>query len=123
MAVLHMDSLVYETNAQAVLDALETLPEGIDEAYDSALNRMGSQGKKAFEQAKRTIMWVVSTQRPLHLDEFNHALTIKAGKTSISKLEVEKGERFVSKCAGLVVVEKGSKLVRLVRKCSVIFAL
>lgn len=117
MAVLHMDSLVTKSNPTAILEAIKTLPQGIDAAYDQAIERMKSQSDEQWERAQLALVWTVHAQRPLHLEEFNHALTIRNGKPSISEFDVEDGEMFVSACAGLVIVEKGSQLVRLVRKC------
>lgn len=116
LAKLHMDSLMSETSGRGVLEALKTLPSGLDEAYDKALARIESQGPKSQSKARLALMWTVYAMRPLHLEELNHALTIRANQAIIEDLDVEDGELFVSQCAGLVLIDHESQLVRLVRK-------
>ena len=114
MARLHMDSLKSQTTVKGVAQALDNLPGGLDAAYDQAVQRM--RDGKQWDLAELALTWTVHARRPLHLNEFNHALSIKAGMTEIDEDEIQDGEMFVSECAGLVVIEKGSLLVRLVHE-------
>ena len=112
MAVLHLNSLTTQTSPLDFRRALHKLPDGIDAAYDQTIQRI--KERQQWELAELALTWTVLAQRPLHIDEFNHALTIKAGMSIIDPEAVQIGEIFVSECAGLVVVEDGSQLVRLV---------
>lgn len=121
MAVLHMESLAKKTNVAAVRRALDSLPAGLEGAYDDALKRI--QDGRQWDLARLAIIWTVQAQRPLHLAELNQALTIKSGSRFIDEDEVEDGVMFVSECEGLVIIEQGSKLVRLVRKSTVLVSI
>ena len=114
MARLHMNSLKAQTTVGDVRRALETLPKGLDDTYDQTVQRM--QDGRQWELAKQALMWTVQARRPLHLNEFNHALTIQSGMLEIDEDDIQDGEMFISECAGLVIVDKGSLLVRLVHE-------
>ncbi|KAK3707030.1 hypothetical protein LTR37_012362 [Vermiconidia calcicola] len=114
LAVLHMDSLAGQSKPNAMRKALKMLPEGLDAAYDQAVQRM--KDFKDWTRARSALTWIVQAQRPLHIEEFSHALSIESGMTSLDKGDVEVGEVFVDECAGLVVIEPGSQLVRLVHE-------
>jgi hypothetical protein len=116
MAQLHLNSLASMSNRKQVSDAVERLPEGLDETYNEAMGRIRGQRKYDRELAERALPWIVNARRPLSLDELRHALAVRPGSTALDPEALDNAEIYTSICAGLVVVDNGSGVVRLVRK-------
>ena len=55
LAVLHLDSLLTKTNPAAVIKAINSLPQGIEGAYDQAMERIRAQGVEERERAELTL--------------------------------------------------------------------
>ncbi|KAJ7444312.1 ankyrin repeat-containing domain protein [Mycena latifolia] len=115
LAKLHMDSLRCERSIEAVRAALKNLPKDLSDTYDDAMKRIESQDQEDREMAHSTLMWVMHAQRPLEVPELQTAFAIadtanQLGKDS-STIDIE---ILLSVCAGLVVVDGHSSVVRLV---------
>jgi len=116
LARLHMDSLVGKLSTAEVLSALEILPEGMDDTYDEAMERIGRQVDNDKELAKRVLSWLTYLVRPLSLRELQHALAVVPNTTNINPNAIIDEEILTSVCAGLVVVDQERNVIRLVRK-------
>lgn len=113
---LHMDSLVNHTNSSAVHSALETLPAEVNATYDIAMERITSQDDIDRKLAERVLSWITYAYRPLSLKELQHALAVSPGMTVMNSDAFEHELILTSVCAGLVVIEEGTSIVRLVRE-------
>ena len=116
LAKLHMDSLAGHSNRGAVRNALETLPAEVDATYDVAMERIGRQGEYDKKLAERVLSWITFAYRPLSLKELQTALAISASTTIINSDDFEDELILTSVCAGLVVIDETSNIIRLVRK-------
>jgi hypothetical protein len=116
MAALHMDSLVGKSNIRAVRNALEKLPAGVNATYDEAMERIRGQGEEDKNLADRVLFWIVYARRRLSLKELQHALTVSPGMTEMDTDAIVPESILTAVCAGLVVIEKRSSAVRLIRK-------
>jgi hypothetical protein len=67
-----MDSLVGKLSTAEALSALEILPEGMDDAYDEAMERIERQVDNRKELAKRVLSWLTYVVRPLSVRELQH---------------------------------------------------
>src|SRR5580698_1643659 len=83
LARLHMDSLVGKLNARQVRMALENLPEGMDNTYDEAMERIERQDDSRTELAKRVLSWITYAVRPLSVTELQHALAVVLDTTNL----------------------------------------
>ena len=111
-----MDSLADESNRNAILKALDTLPEGFEGTYDSTLERINQQRPKRKGLAYRVLSWLSYAFRPLSLVELQYALAVREDMTKMDEDDLDDEEFLISVCAGLVTVSEGSHQVGLVRE-------
>lgn len=117
LAQLHLDSLVGKTSPKAIRTALKMLPTGSDAydyAYEDAIGRIEGQRKEQKALAKQVISWITCTKRPLTTFELQHALAVEVGVFEIDEDNFSPIELMVSVCAGLVTIDKGNGIIRLV---------
>jgi hypothetical protein len=115
LAKVHMDSLTSKTNRRQIRDALESLPAEVD-VYDETMKRITQQDEHDASLAERVLSWIVYSQRPLSLTELRHALAVSSEMTAMDLDAIDDEYSLTSVCAGLVVVDDNSRIIRLVRK-------
>ena len=113
-----MDPLAGKSKVRDVRDMLKCLPETLQNTYEEAVKRIRTQCLDDSNLAERVIYWVTYSIRPLLLQEIRCALAIEPGMTELGEDDLDDEESLISVCAGLVVVDDKSSLVRLVRKLS-----
>jgi hypothetical protein len=111
-----MDSLTSKTNRRDIREALERLPVEVDATYDEVMQRIAGQTACDKTLAKRVLSWIAYSRRPLSLRELQHALAISSEMTAMDPDAIEDELTLTSVCAGLVVVDENSKIIRLVRE-------
>jgi len=116
LAQLHMDSLADESNRNAILRALEKLPEGFEGTYDDAMERINQQSKQRKHMAYRLLSWISYAFRPMSLIELRYALAVREDMMKMDENDLDDEEFLISVCAGLVTVSEGSRQVGLVRE-------
>lgn len=112
----HMDSLVTKTKRKDVRNALETLPPELDGSYDQTIERIEGQGKDYSRLARRVLLWVSNTSRPLSPVELQYAIAVQPGMTALDDEDLDDQDLMVSVCAGLVVLDAETNTLRFVRK-------
>ncbi|KAL8831035.1 MAG: hypothetical protein Q9191_001102 [Dirinaria sp. TL-2023a] len=113
LAQLHMDSLVLQVSQKAVRQALDTLPKGLDATYDEAMSRIDEQGEQDTRLAGQVLSWISFAVRPLELAELREALSIELEAPELDNSAAPDDELITSVCAGLVVIDPKSEVVRL----------
>ncbi|KAF8132702.1 ankyrin repeat-containing domain protein [Mycena galopus ATCC 62051] len=111
---LHIDSLSTKNTISRVREALNALPEGLYRSYDIAMQRIDAQNKEDRRTAHLTIIWVANAKRPLTIKELQVALAIEPDMQQVNEENLMDIDIILSVCAGLVIVDKGSSVVRLV---------
>lgn len=86
----------------------------LDDAYRDALQRIQSQLDDDCERAKNVLSWVTFAKRPLTTAELCCALAVEAGEEELDPENIADIDDLVSICAGLVIVDPESSVVRLV---------
>ena len=112
-----MDSLRDKTSIKSVKKALEKLPEGVnglDLAYDGALQRVESQRDGFRLLAKRLLGWVTYSERLMTVTEVQHALAIEPDTPDLDEENLSDLDEIVGFCAGLVIVDEETQIIRLV---------
>ena len=116
MAKLHIDSLVGQRSAWEVRNALDNLPTEVDATYDEAMKRIQRQTAVDRKLAERVLSWITYSRRPLSYQELQHALAVTPQMTDmITEALVDKCV-LIDICAGLVVIDDHSHIIRLARK-------
>jgi hypothetical protein len=116
LARLHMDSLADESNRNAILKVLEKLPEGFENTYDDAMERINQQSTKRKRMAYRLLSWISYAFRSLSLIELQYALAVREDMIEMNEDDLDDEEYLISVCAGLVTVSEGYHQVSLVRR-------
>ncbi|KAH7128264.1 hypothetical protein B0J11DRAFT_524487 [Dendryphion nanum] len=117
LARLHMDSLLDKRTPREVKSTLATLSRGstaLDDAYEDALARIKGQLEGDCERARNVLSWITFAKRPLTTAEICCALAVEPGETRLDPEGICDVEDLVSVCAGLVVIDQESSIVRLV---------
>ncbi|KAH7022160.1 ankyrin repeat protein, partial [Ilyonectria destructans] len=87
--------------------------EVLDPAYKEAMERINEQKPSVRRLANKVLSWITCAKRPLTTLELQHALAVEVGDTKLDEENIERIERIVSVCAGLVTVDKESGIIRL----------
>ncbi|KAH7159361.1 nucleoside phosphorylase domain-containing protein, partial [Fusarium sp. MPI-SDFR-AT-0072] len=85
----------------------------LSSAYDQAMERINRQEMGLRELAIRVLSWITCAKRQLTTTEFQHALATKMGNPVLDTGDLVPIEDIISVCAGLVVVDKESDIIRL----------
>uniref|UniRef100_A0A4E9D6D4 Uncharacterized protein n=1 Tax=Gibberella zeae TaxID=5518 RepID=A0A4E9D6D4_GIBZA len=115
LAELHVRSLEGMFLPNQIRHALETLPTGTtayDKTYEGAMKRIESRVNTK-EFAKKILTWIICARRPLETSELRHALAVKHGDSDLDENNLPEIGDIITVCAGLVVVDKKSNVVRL----------
>ena len=110
-----MDSLATKNNRKDLRMALENLPDSVNDTYDEAMTRIHSQNTDDRQLADKVLLWVAYTFRQLSIMELQHAVTVEESSTDTDLEALTDQEILISVCAGLVVIDDESNVVRLVR--------
>ncbi|KAL9034420.1 MAG: hypothetical protein Q9180_005419 [Flavoplaca navasiana] len=117
LARLYTDSLLDKRTVRDVKITLVSLTKGaaaLDITYREALQRIEGQLHNDRELAKRVLSWITLAVRPLTSAELCCVLAVEPDTTEIDPENVYNSEDLVSVCAGLVVVDQESGIIRLV---------
>jgi hypothetical protein len=96
--------------------AIVNLPKGVDETYDRALDRIHDQDDEDASLAKRILSWISLAFRPLSAQELRCALSVVFGMKELRPEDMIFESKLTSVCAGLVIIDEESHIVRLVRE-------
>ncbi|KIN08971.1 hypothetical protein OIDMADRAFT_70903, partial [Oidiodendron maius Zn] len=82
--------------------------------YDEAMQRIESQNDDDKQLAKQVLYWISYALRPLTVEELQYALAVEPGESKLDEDNIPDEELLTSLCAGLVIVDKESSIIRLV---------
>jgi len=78
------------------------------------MERIKGQVADQGELAKQVLAWITCAMRPLTTVEFQHALAVEVGEPVLDEENLPQIEDMVSVFAGLVTVNEGSNIIRLI---------
>ncbi|OAG39602.1 hypothetical protein AYO21_06246 [Fonsecaea monophora] len=118
LAKLHCDTLATKTKPRDVLQALKAFAQGgdaLDRAYMDTLQRIQSQPEEHSTLARKVLVCVAFSVRPLTLDEIRHALAVDEETKELDpEYDLDDPDDVISSCAGLVTIDSETQIVRLV---------
>ena len=109
-----MDSLSSKQTPNAVRKALQTLPTGIFETYTDVLKRIEDQNEDDRQLARKVILWLCLSLRPMSMREIQHAVTIDESYNVLDEDDIPSEEILVAVCAGLINLDTKTGVVQLV---------
>ncbi|KAL8635513.1 MAG: hypothetical protein Q9228_007000, partial [Teloschistes exilis] len=118
LAKLFMGAVKSKTSPDEVRTALETLPGGYDESYQETMERIESASisdpnDPSGNLAKRALMWVACSYRPLSLAELQEALAIDLQKPDYVTSHKHDKNFLLEITAGLLYVDSDERNVSL----------
>ena len=116
IAKLQLDSLATKTTVRSLREAIRCAPEDLDDLYIAAWNRVNSQNKDSRRDAKKVLCWLSCSFAQLRVQELREALATREGDKTIDKESLVNFDHLVRSCAGLVTVDTGSQIVRLIHQ-------
>ncbi|BCR91451.1 uncharacterized protein ACHE_70294S [Aspergillus chevalieri] len=126
LARLYVDSLACQTTTKKVKRALQELEttveeknddkrsKALDDAYEKAMQRIQGQIQQHEELAKQVLSWISCAKRRLTSAELQHAIGVEENTSEFDSDNIVDVGLMVSVCAGLVIVDKESDIIRLV---------
>ncbi|KAH8707190.1 ankyrin repeat domain-containing protein [Phaeosphaeriaceae sp. PMI808] len=117
LARLHTDSLHDKFTVKMVKSTLGKLSKGsaaLGDAYKDAIQRIEGQSSEYYELAKKVLSWITYAKRPLTTTEICCALAVEPDEAELDPENIPDVEDLLSVCAGLVVVDQESAVIRLV---------
>jgi hypothetical protein len=114
---LHVESLARKHDRRAIRSALNNLPTELDDTYHETLERIYGQNKDDALLAERVLSWISFARRPLVVREMQHAIAVMNLELDESRIDedgIPDEDLLVAVCAGLVTVDEGNNVIRLV---------
>ncbi|KAJ7258235.1 ankyrin repeat-containing domain protein [Mycena rebaudengoi] len=103
LAKLHTDSLTTKVTVKAVREALKNLPKDLEHTVKTERNI-----------AYLALIWVANAKRPLSAAELQEAIAIERDSKSLDPDGILDITLIVSVCAGLLIIDAATGLVRLI---------
>ncbi|KAL7910347.1 hypothetical protein GGI35DRAFT_362990 [Trichoderma velutinum] len=126
LAKIYLDTLDDKITITDVREAVAQLPkqvagsgedkrlEILNQAYESAWERINGQKEGFRNIATRILAWISCAKQPLSTEGLQHALAVKIGMNELDEDAIPQLHDMVSFCAGLVTVDEESNVIRLV---------
>ena len=117
LARLHTDSLLDKRTPKEVKSTLANLPKGLaalDHAYSEAVHRIEGQLSGDSDLARMVLSFITYAERPLTVAELCSALAVESGTSELDPENIPDADDLVSVCAGIVVIDEESSIIRLV---------
>lgn len=119
LAVLQIDRIFVARTVKKIKLALTSMPRELDDLYRETVERIRRQSGEDGELGMRVLSWVTHTKRPLHVDELAHGLAVEYDddEGALDELDIDNllpSRSLVDVCAGLVVIDPRSQIIRLV---------
>lgn len=119
LAVLQIDRICVARTVKKIKSALTSMPRELDDLYGETVERIRRQSGEDGELGMRVLSWVTHTKRPLHVEELAHGLAVEydVDERAQSELDTDNllpSRSLVDVCAGLVVIDPRSQIIRLV---------
>jgi ankyrin repeat protein len=114
LARLHVIRLKQQINAKQLRKALKELSADLSESVNEAMRRIRNQPYMQQELGLATLMWVANAMRPLRIKELQQALAVEEDDDDYSEDGETPEGLIISSCAGLVVLDTNTGIVRLI---------
>ena len=118
LAKLYKEVISLQPNPFLIRQELIKLPEGLEEIYQSSLNRIQKLPLPTSKVAKRFLSWVTYAIKPITMPVLQCAMAIDPSDTDFIQQKLMDPSHLQSMCIGLVKVDEETGIVSLFRKVS-----
>ena len=119
--MLQIDRICVARTIKKIKIALESMPNELDELYRQTVERIRRQPGDDGELGMKVLSWVTHAKRPLRVEEIQHALAVEVDEDEDEDLpgqmdfdNILSPQSLTDLCAGLVVIDPSSQIIRLV---------
>ena len=111
-----MTLLSGQVSRNKIRQALEKLPDKLNDTYDTIMDRIGQQDEDRKMIATTAFTWITYARRRLTVEQLLHAIVVNLDPEikSIETDDLIDVDVLLSSCLGLVVLNKEDGIVRLV---------
>ncbi|KAL7625772.1 hypothetical protein AAE478_004995 [Parahypoxylon ruwenzoriense] len=88
--------------------------QALTDAYGKVMERINGQKPVLKDLAIRVLLWITCAKKPLTLLELQHVLAVGVGEPGLDGENILEVDEIVSVCAGLVIIDEGNNIARLV---------
>lgn len=113
LARLYMDSLMRSITLRKIKAALTLLPEGLDNMYDDAVERIQDQDPEYASLTMKVLSWIYFAIRPLNAQKLQHALAAEPDDSFLDEDGLIDKDLIISVCGGLVSVQGDTVILYL----------
>lgn len=116
LAKLQIDRLHTLRTRKKIRLALSAMPTQLSELYDDSLDRIKKQPGEDGALGMRILGWILRARRPLMVDELRHGLAVdlETCESELDEDDLLSTQSLVDVCAGLVIIDLTSQVIRLV---------
>jgi hypothetical protein len=82
--------------------------------YQQAMQRMQAQSLETVTLAQKMLSWIICAVEPMKIRRLQNALALREGDALISQHAYTSSRYLLSICAGLVIVDKETDIIRMV---------
>ena len=111
-----MTLLSGQVSRNKIRQALEKLPDKLNDAYDTIMDRIGKQDEQRKMIATTVLMWITYAKERLNVEQLLHSILMNL-EPEIEDIDADDlidVELLLSSCLGLVVLNEEDGIVRLV---------
>lgn len=109
-----MQSILEAMTRAEIRKSIRNLSTNLGQAFINTMRRIDNEPKTRREVARKALMWIYHSCRPLLIDELRFALAIQVGEKMFDSDNMIQAKLIIDCCLGLVVIDNGSSVVRLV---------
>lgn len=109
---MHMDSLESQPLLGDMKKMLQTLPESEETTFEEALKRVRRRESQFPDMALHTLSWVAFSLQPVTVQEVRYAYALRKHVGSLNTDYRPSEQQLISSCAGIVVVDSQTGLLR-----------
>lgn len=117
-----MDRVFAARTVKGIKSAIASMPQKIDDLYNMTLERIQQQAGDDGMLALRILSWITHARRPLSVSELRYGLAVEydddedndLSATELDNYNLLHPESLVDVCAGLVIIDSTSQIIRLV---------
>ena len=115
-ASLQIETLRHCHSVTSLRRTMDGLPLKVEDMYALTMKRITDQPGNHGQLVKLILVWIIYTKRSITFEELQFALTFLPDAETFDVNDVS-GEQFLlTICCGLVIVDKESRFVRLIRE-------
>lgn len=95
-------------------DSLQSLPAGLQDAFDATFERIRTQTSSRMRIGISTVTWIREAKRPLEIKELRELFAIRPESPAFDRSYSPEQHIILEACMGLVTVDPATKIVQFV---------